>query len=57
MIAILFLTLQCLAVALALIAVSRYIADRWERRRNAYYEQLTTFQQAMERIIREEQPR
>jgi hypothetical protein len=56
MFAIALLTMLSLFIILAMIAVSRYVADRWERRQEARYTSLTSFQQAMERIMNQEQP-
>lgn len=56
MFAIAALTILSLSIILAMIAVSRWAADRIERYQNRHYESLTSFQQAMERIMNQEQP-
>ena len=56
MVAIAALTILSLFILLAMIAASLWIADVLERRRQHYYTQLSTFQQAMERIMNDEQP-
>lgn len=55
--AIALLAVLITSLLVAMIAVSKWLADVLERRQTFYYQQLTTFQQAMDRIMNQEQPK